>query len=159
MGLVRHDPLCLGAGRWSLRPDQANISSPTKVPTQAFAHLHHPQRFLRACILLILCAVHATSPNMSKITLGIIAAASAATGAACTALYYSNTSRKATSPVPITPRSQVSRESWGPRTPGSTQSPVDPAGLFQYGRSRRDGQLQITGMILTPWGYRFPGSY
>jgi endonuclease G len=71
---------------------------------------------------------------MSKITLGLVAAASAATGAACTALFYSTASKKAAQPhqpVPVAVTSKVS-------PPASTlarsvPSLVDPAGLFQYG--------------------------
>ncbi|KAI5840068.1 mitochondrial nuclease [Morchella snyderi] len=68
---------------------------------------------------------------MSKITLGIIAAASAATGAAATAFYLAGTKPKPTStavPAGVASKLPVRRkpEEGGP-------SLVDPSGLFQYG--------------------------
>ncbi|CUS09889.1 unnamed protein product [Tuber aestivum] len=81
---------------------------------------------------------------MSKATLGLIAAASAATGAAAAAIYCSTLSKQKAAPpaipttkgIPVTPGSGV------PPLIGATnasvkaaqsQRPVDPSGLFQYG--------------------------
>ncbi|KAL7275288.1 nuclease [Rhizina undulata] len=70
---------------------------------------------------------------MSKATLGIIAAASAATGAAATALYYSATSSQKAAqiqiPAPVTSAPLPSTT----RKLDIGTSPVDPAGLFKYG--------------------------
>lgn len=80
---------------------------------------------------------------MSKVTLGLIAAASAATGAAATAIYYTTANQKHVPPaipttrgIPVTPGSGI------PPLIGATnasvkaaqlQKQVDPSGLFQYG--------------------------
>ncbi|KAL1988460.1 hypothetical protein VTN96DRAFT_9515 [Rasamsonia emersonii] len=86
---------------------------------------------------------------MSKATFAIIAAAGAATGAGATALLYSLRSpRQQTAPpaptAPAAPAAPPSAVSTGPAPPAqvptpslaakaSTASPVDPAGLMQYG--------------------------
>lgn len=84
---------------------------------------------------------------MSKATIAVIAAVSAGAGAAATAAMYSMrkpeqtitstttttavTTRPPSAPVPVpVPASQVFPPSSAPRAPGT---PVDPAGLFEYG--------------------------
>ncbi|KAG0640025.1 hypothetical protein HOY80DRAFT_38796 [Tuber brumale] len=81
---------------------------------------------------------------MSKATLGLIAAASAAAGSAATAIYYSTVNSQKIVPPAIPTTKGI------PATPGSDmpplvgitsssvkvaqlQKPVDPSGLFQYG--------------------------
>jgi endonuclease G len=76
---------------------------------------------------------------MSKTTFALIAAASAATGAGITAAMYSTRSEK--KPAPIVSATTVSATSTtsapapihAPIPVGDVISPVDPAGLFQYG--------------------------
>lgn len=76
---------------------------------------------------------------MSKTTFAIIAAASAATGAGITAAMYSTRSEK--KPAPFVSATTVSATSTTsapapipvPIPAGDIISPVDPAGLFQYG--------------------------
>ncbi|KAI9853000.1 MAG: nuclease [Thelocarpon superellum] len=67
---------------------------------------------------------------MSKATLAIIAAASAAAGAAVTAAFYS-TRLDPPSPAPSTLPYPAANSTI--RTARETLAPVDPAGLFQYG--------------------------
>lgn len=78
---------------------------------------------------------------MSKTTLAVIAAASAATGASLTALLYSSRSRSETSsPSPTTPTSSVPSRIGPPQpialptpTNVSATSLVNPSGILQYG--------------------------
>jgi hypothetical protein len=68
------------------------------------------------------------SRTMSKGTLALVAAISSATGAACTALFYSSrrTVQNANLPPPPVTAS-------GSAATLKEPSPVNPAGLFQYG--------------------------
>ena len=78
---------------------------------------------------------------MSKTTLAVVAAASAAAGASLSALLFSSRPRQA--PPPPSPSSPLppTRVSGGPPppvpgpipSPSSLTSPVDPAGILQYG--------------------------
>ncbi|KAG5297828.1 DNA/RNA non-specific nuclease [Histoplasma ohiense] len=79
---------------------------------------------------------------MSKATVAMIAAASAATGAALTAFMYSSKNRQqqlgSRLPPPATTTPTTSIPTPHPKSPVfqqslSAKSPVDPAGLFQYG--------------------------
>ncbi|KAI1917722.1 nuclease [Ophidiomyces ophidiicola] len=77
---------------------------------------------------------------MSKATFALIAAAGAATGAGITALVYSAKTSRQQQLAPSAPPTltkppspaAVPRPS-APQLPSRLQSPVDPAGLFQYG--------------------------
>ncbi|OJJ50547.1 hypothetical protein ASPZODRAFT_148040 [Penicilliopsis zonata CBS 506.65] len=83
---------------------------------------------------------------MSKATFAVIAAASAATGAGVTALFYSKNRQQSVPPPPSTattttktpiesraavPPAAIPEPSLAPKP--STAAPVDPAGIFQYG--------------------------
>lgn len=62
---------------------------------------------------------------MSKLT-ALIAAASAATGAACTAFFMSSRGTSSPGPLPAGASSPV-------KVAAQVQGPVNPAGIFQYG--------------------------
>lgn len=72
------------------------------------------------------------TPAMSKTTLGLIAAASAATGAAATALFFSSKKPAAAAVPPAVATASTRAVPSGMRM-ALADSPVDPAGLFQYG--------------------------
>jgi len=79
---------------------------------------------------------------MSKTTFGLIAAAGAATGAVCTAVFFS--SRKpaplpAQPPVPAGVAAGLARQKQE-RQPSKL---VDPAGLFQYGMYRQGSSARF----------------
>ena len=73
---------------------------------------------------------------MSKVTLGLIAAASAATGAAATAIYYTTANQKHVPPaIPTTTRGipPLTGITNASVKAAQLQKQVDPSGLFQYG--------------------------
>lgn len=71
---------------------------------------------------------------MSKITLGIIAAASAATGAAATAFYLGTQPKSTTAAAAAVPAAGIASKHPVRRKPDEGgPSPVDPSGLFKYG--------------------------
>ncbi|KAJ5329733.1 Extracellular Endonuclease subunit A [Penicillium brevicompactum] len=69
---------------------------------------------------------------MSKATLAVIAAASAATGAGVTALLYSGKPSKSQQQLP-TPTAAGASTITPPTLPTKTTGPVNPAGILQYG--------------------------
>lgn len=69
---------------------------------------------------------------MSKATIAIIAGASAVTGAAAAALFMSKKQTPVPVPLPASKPSPTSIQSHAPPKHGDL-SPVNPAGLFQYG--------------------------
>ncbi len=76
---------------------------------------------------------------MSKATLALVAAAGAATGAAATAAFYASRSERRPVPTPSA-KTDISRTTPAPpmpspvtRHPNDITTPVNPAGVFQYG--------------------------